>query len=65
MDKPEIVTEEYLEYLDGLRESGSINMFGATPYLSEMFDLSIKDARAVLSYWMQTFSERHSKGKTE
>ena len=43
---------EIFLYLDDLRESGAINMFGATPYIVSLFDLSKKDARNVLSDWM-------------
>ena len=39
MDQPDFVTEEHLEYLDNLRESGITNMFGAAPYLEFSFDL--------------------------
>ena len=31
------VRMEHLEYLDGLRESGQINMFGAAQYLVDEF----------------------------
>lgn len=58
--RPEFVTDEHLEYLDTLRESGATNMFGARPYLMRAF--KIKDARqaaAILSYWMGSFTERH------
>ena len=58
--KPEFVTEEHLEYLDDLRESGATNMFGAAPYLMDEFGLDKREARAVLSYWMTSFSERHA-----
>ena len=50
---------EYLEYLDGLRESGETNMFGAGPYLVAEFGLSGKEAQDVLVHWMNTFAERH------
>ena len=59
VDKPEIVTDDHLEYLDDLRESGATNMFGAAPYLEDEFALSRKDARTVLVYWMESFTERH------
>lgn len=60
--KPEIVTEEHLEYLDELRESGETNMFGARPYLMREFtDLTEKQAQEILVYWMDSFGERHSK----
>ena len=38
-DRPEIVTDEMLEYLDDLRESGETNMFGAGPYVQREFGL--------------------------
>jgi hypothetical protein len=61
-DKPEFVTDDMLEYLDDLRESGITNMFGARPYIEDEFpDLTSKEAGEVLIYWMYTFSERHPK----
>jgi len=59
MDKPESVTEEHLEYLDDLRESGDTNMYGAGAYVQREFGVQIEDAREILVYWMDTFSERH------
>lgn len=55
----EEVKKEYLEYLDELRESGVTNMFGAGEYLEAVFGLDRKEARRVLTHWMQTFGERH------
>jgi hypothetical protein len=60
--RPEFVTDERLQFLDELRESGEINMFGAAPYLSNIFDLSEQEARKTLTYWMQTFGTRKDKG---
>lgn len=54
------MTDDHLIYLDELRESGETNMFGATPYLMEEFDIEKADARIILSYWMASFGERHS-----
>lgn len=54
--RPEIVTDEMLEYLDGLRESGVTNMYGAGPYLEGRFNLSRQESSTVLVYWMETFS---------
>jgi hypothetical protein len=56
---PEKCTEEMLDYLDDLRESGATNMFGATPFLRDAFAITQNEARAILLYWMNTFSERH------
>lgn len=52
-------TQEQLEYLDALRESGVTNMFGATPYLQSQFGLSRKEASDVLLEWMKTYEQRH------
>lgn len=67
-ERPEFCTNEMLEYLDELRESGETNMYGAGRYLEAEFPdellegrsfHSSKKAHAVLAYWMETFSERH------
>jgi hypothetical protein len=47
--------EEMFNFLYGLRASGEVNMFGAAPYLSEMFDIPKNVARRVLSDWMEQF----------
>jgi len=49
------MTEEHKFYLDRLQESGVTNMFGAGAYLEDEFGLSKKEAREVLSQWMQSF----------
>ena len=54
--RPGIVDDEHLDFLDKLRSSGSINMFAAAPLLRRAFDnLSKKESRVVLAYWMETF----------
>lgn len=60
IERPEVVDDAMLDYLDELRESGVTNMFGAGAYLEAAFDLSRQDARTVLSYWMRTFGERQT-----
>jgi len=50
---------EWLEFLDNLRLSGAVNMFGAAPYLMDMYAMSKRDAKTVLIYWMETFETRH------
>ena len=59
IEKPLGAEQAHLEFLDGLRESGIVNMFGAPPYLADEFNLSDKAARAITAYWMKTFSDRH------
>lgn len=57
-ERPEYVTDELLEYLDELRASGAVNMFGAGTYLRKEFALSRNESSIALGYW---FSERVSK----
>jgi hypothetical protein len=51
---------KYFEFLDGLRESGAVNMFGAGLVIRDAFGLTGKMARAVHMAWMETFD-----GKTK
>jgi len=53
--------EMVFDYLDNLRESGAVNMFGAAPWVGRAFDVDRETARALLSEWMRTYSERHPK----
>lgn len=46
--------QEVFEYLDRLRESGVTNMFGASPYIVEEFDISRKEASELLMKWMKS-----------
>ena len=55
VERPEIVEDKHLDYLDVVRESGVTNMYGAAPYLEEEFDINTRDARTVLQYWMDSF----------
>ena len=61
VERPKVVKNKHLKYLDELRESGETNMFGARPYLMEEFGLDKEDAKVILSYWMASFGERHPK----
>lgn len=58
-ERPKFVEDEHLEYLDDLRDSGVVNIFGAAPYLREMYpELSKAESHQTLGYWMKTFGER-------
>jgi hypothetical protein len=50
--------ESMFEYLDDLRESGQVNMFGSGAYLQSAFGLSRYEAKDVVLEWMETFGER-------
>lgn len=41
-------------YLEGLRQSGVTNMFGAAPYLQREFDIPLSEADQVLGEWMKS-----------
>ena len=47
--------KEHKEYLDRLRESGKVNMFGASHYLREKFGLERKEAKEIVLDWIKTF----------
>ena len=51
--------ETVFEYLDILRETGVTNMFGASPYIENAFDVDRRESKELLMKWMNTFSERH------
>ena len=47
--------EQYFKFLDNLRESGEINMFGAPAVLREVFDLSKQESYDVFTAWTKQF----------
>jgi hypothetical protein len=57
MERPEIVTDEHLTYLDELRKSGVTNMFGAAAYVEREFAMGKREARTIHSYWMESFGK--------
>jgi len=60
MDKFRTEMQEKINvFLDKLRESGHTNMFGAAPYIQEVFGVERSEAKQYLMNWMETFEERH------
>lgn len=57
MVRPDYVTDEHLEFLDELRESGVTNMKGARPYLIREFPENRKVGALILTYWMESFGK--------
>ena len=49
------MNNEYYGYLDALRESGVVNMFGAGAYLEDQFGLSKSEAKTILIAWMDQY----------
>lgn len=53
------ITNEQIQFLNDLRDSGIVNMFGAGSYIQEEFGVSKHDANRILNHWMGTYNERH------
>jgi hypothetical protein len=51
---------DYFEYLDRLRESGRTNMYGATHYLMDCFQIEMSEARSILRKWQSTYDPNKS-----
>lgn len=49
-------TNEYWIFLEELRRSGAINMYGARPYLMEAFELDKSEATKILADWMRNYN---------
>lgn len=47
----------YYDYLEELRQSGKINMFGAAPYLQREFGLEYYEAVKILGEWMTSYKK--------
>ena len=50
--------KEYFNFLDGLRASGTINMFGAPKVLQEAFGLTKEESFEVFTAWTKQFTEK-------
>ena len=58
MDKFRTEMQEKVNvYLNTLRKSGSINMFGAAPFISETFGVTKQEAQNYLKNWMESFEK--------
>jgi len=47
-----IVTDEVRDYLESLRNTGSINMLTSGRYLESKFDMSQREAHEILIAWI-------------
>ena len=50
--------EEVDLFLDELRETGAVNMFGAAPYVAAAFGVTRWEARSLVVNWIETFGKR-------
>ena len=51
------LSQSYKQFLDDLRESGSINMFGAPAVLQQEFGLTRHQAIDIVKTWMKEFKK--------
>ena len=58
IDRPEVVEDKHLKYLDELRTSGKTSMYGSTSFIRSDFDLSPEDSRIIVKFWMDSYFER-------
>jgi hypothetical protein len=58
-NRPPLVTDEYLKFLDGIREAGLVNMFAAGPLLVIKYKVTRAQSHAILGYWMASYGARH------
>lgn len=56
---------KYWIYLEKLRRTGIVNMFGAAPYLMNDFGLSHSEARKVLTDWMRNYKREDYEDEEE
>lgn len=47
----------YFDYLADLRDSGAVNMWGASPYLAKKFRIGAKEAGEIFVRWVDSFKE--------
>ena len=49
-------TNEHWIFLEHLRRSGIVNMFGSAPYLAAAFGLDQREASKIVSDWMRNYN---------
>lgn len=50
---PKPADQKYYDWLERLRESGAVNMWGASVHLADAFHMKKDKASAILSDWMK------------
>lgn len=59
MRETTILEKAVCEYLNDLRNTGKVNMLGASTYIAEAFDLDRKESRRMLKLWMDNFNNEN------
>ena len=52
------IEAKVFNFLNDLRDSGKVNMFGARPYIIKTFGTGEKKSSEILILWMKNFEER-------
>ena len=60
-----MVDDVFWVYLESVRRSGEINVYGAIPLLMERFSLTWNQARKVLQDWMENYNPDDYEGLEE
>ena len=55
IDYSEDDIKDFFDFLNNLRDSGVTNMYGATPYLQDEYEMSEQHATKILVAWMKSF----------
>ena len=53
---------KYWIFLERLRRSGVVNMFGSAPYVEHAFGVSRKEAMEIVSDWMKNYKASDYEG---
>ncbi len=53
---------EYYQYLENLRQSGVVNMYGAGPYLEKAAGIDSYEAMDILVSWMENYDDLVANG---
>lgn len=53
------MNKDHRQFLNELRDSGIVNMFGTMTYVKDHFDLSKAEATAIVLEWMKTFGKHN------
>ena len=56
-----MTTNEHWIYLEELRKSGVVNMYGAAPYIMSEFHVSQDEAKEILLNWMKNYNRNDYK----
>jgi hypothetical protein len=59
--RPDIVTDEHLDFLDFIRDTGKVNMMSMTvrEALMKTFEVTWLESKEIHLYWMKSFGDEN------